>query len=260
MRRWSIIEDSIVCKFLYDNDIFISAQDMELLLLKLKEHNFNRSKEAVSKRVHNYQYLLTDRQARYATDQERIVAEGVLSESQISDAQDWISGYTKEVYLPGKSTDESSCCLDEIAETESHYIPIQISDATESFYNVFDELLHKYYDKHINDKKTIGAVKKAFKDALVINYGIPIDTFNAIRRQKYNTVSKDALFKLCFALDLDYDDAKRLLASAGYIFRRNVKREMVIEGILKCESHRRFIVWEVNDTLEQNGCKCLFKS
>lgn len=258
MRRWSIIEDSIVCKFLYDNDIFISAQDMEFLLLKLKEHNFNRSKESVSKRVHNFQYLLTDRQARYATEQERIVAEGVLGESQILDAQNWISGYTKEVYRPGKLTDESHYCLDDIAGTASHYLSIQTSDVTESFYNVFDELLNKYYDKHINDKKTLGAVKKAFKDDLVTNYGISIDTFNAIRREKYDTVSRRMLFKLCFALELDYEDAKKLLASVGYDFRRNIKFEVVIEGILRCESHRRFIVWEVNDTLEQNGCEWLF--
>ena len=258
MRRWSIIEDSIVCKVLYDNDIFISAQDMECLLLKLKEHNFDRSKESVTKRVHNYQYLLTGRQARYATEQECIVAEGVLRESQISDAQEWISGYAKEVYLPSKSTDELSYCLDDIAGTASHYLSIQTSGVTESFYNVFDELLNKYYDKHINDKKTIGAVKKAFKDALVTNYGISIDTFNAIRREKYETVSRRVLFKLCFALELDYDDAKRLLASVGYDFRRNVKFEVVLEGILKCNSHRRFIVWEINDTLEHNGCEWLF--
>ena len=258
MSRWSIIEDSIVCKFLYDNDIFISDQDMENLILKLKEHNFERSKEAVSKRVHNYQYLLTGRQARYATKQEHIVAAGILSESQISNAQDWISRYTKEVYCPVEHTDETTFSLDDTIKNTSHYLPISTLEVQESFYGVLDELLNQYYEKHKNEKKTLGAVKKAFKDSLVTTYGVSIDTFNAIRREKYETVSRRVLFKLCFALELDYEDAKRLLASVGYDFRRNIKFEVVLEGILKCESHRRFIVWEVNDTLKKNGCDWLF--
>ena len=53
-------------------------------------------------------------------------------------------------------------------------------------------------------------------------------------------------------------DAKRLLESIGFDFRRNEKYEVVIEGILKCDSHRRFIIGEINETLNRHGCDNLF--
>jgi hypothetical protein len=59
-------------------------------------------------------------------------------------------------------------------------------------------------------------------------------------------------------LELDYEDAKRLLESVGYDFRRNVKFEVVIESILKCDSPRRFIIGEIDATLERHGCSRLF--
>ena len=66
------------------------------------------------------------------------------------------------------------------------------------------------------------------------------------------------LFKLCFALELEYEDAKRLLASVGYDFRRNVKSEVVIEAILQSNSHRRFIISEIDETLEKYANTRLF--
>jgi hypothetical protein len=109
-----------------------------------------------------------------------------------------------------------------------------------------------------DNKKTMGAVKKEFKDALVRDYAVPINTFNAIRREKYDTVSRKVLFKLCFALELDYEDARKLLQSVGYDFRRNVKFEVVIESILKCDSPRRFIIGEIDATLERHNCSMLW--
>ena len=62
-QRWSLKEDYIVCKFVYEHDVFISAQDLHCLVLELKENGFDRGKVAVNKRVYNYQYLLTNREA-----------------------------------------------------------------------------------------------------------------------------------------------------------------------------------------------------
>ena len=55
-----------------------------------------------------------------------------------------------------------------------------------------------------------------------------------------------------------YEDAKKLLGSVGYDFRRNVKSEVVIESILKCDSPRRFIIGEIDATLERHKCSKLF--
>ena len=254
-QRWTLKEDYIVCKFVYEHDVFISAQDLHCLVSELKENGFDRGKVAVNKRVYNYQYLLTNREAIYATDQERKVAEAFNSNSQ---QLNWIGEYVERVYCQDKSTDNFDTVLSGTSQKSTQYLTIETIDVKTSFYNVFDELLNKYYEKHKNDGKTLGAVKKYFKDSLVTIYGISNDTFNSIRREKYGTVSRRILFKLFFALELDYEDAKRLLESIGYDFRRNVKEEVVIEAILKCDSHRRFIIYEVNDTLEKYGCEPLF--
>ena len=89
-------------------------------------------------------------------------------------------------------------------------------------------------------------------------YGINGNTFDAIKREKYDTVSRTTILKLCFALELDYADAKRLMESVGYDFRRNVKSEVVIEAILQSNSHRRFIVSEIDETLNKYANTRLF--
>ena len=141
---------------------------------------------------------------------------------------------------------------------KSQYLPIQAVEVKGKFGWVLDDLLEKYYAKHQTGKKTLGAVKKEFKNDLATVYGISLDTFNAIHRDKYQSISKKILFKLCFALELEYEEAKMLLESAGLDFKRSNKFELVIEAILKCDSHRRFIICEIDETLERNGCEPLF--
>ena len=66
-QRWTLKEDYIVCKFVYEHDIYMSAQDRDCLALELKKNGFDRSKVAVNKRVDNYQILLTGHDAIYAS-------------------------------------------------------------------------------------------------------------------------------------------------------------------------------------------------
>ncbi len=264
-QRWSYKEDYIVCKYVYEHVVFISNQELYDLELVLKEQGYSRSHEAVSKRVYDYQFLLTGRDAKYANEQECRIAELFIEGSQISRIQNWIDSYVDEVYcgdcLDGEDNDiiDDSIIFSNNATSQlPQYLIIDTPMVKDSFYNVFNELYGQYLEKHKDGKKTVGAIKKAFKDALVIDYEVPINTFNAIRREKYDTVSRPVLFKLCFALELSYEDAKRLLESVGYDFRRNVKSEVVIEAILKCDSPRRFIISEINATLERHKCSRLF--
>jgi DNA-binding Xre family transcriptional regulator len=256
-KRWTIEEDYIVCKYCMENRwAFSSDIDIEIMGDLLQKAGFSsRSKIAIKKRARNYEDLIANVLTPYATNQEYYVLEMLYSQPQ---TYSWIDQYIAEVYRPGELIESLGIYLEDNVLNVSNYLPIENTEVKTSFYNVLDELLEKYYDKYKDDKKTRGAIKKQFKDSLTTTYGVSIDTFNSIRREKYGTVSRKILFKLCFALELNYDDAKRLLESIGLDFRRNEKEEVVIEAILKCNSSRRFIIYEINDTLERNGCKPLF--
>ena len=106
--------------------------------------------------------------------------------------------------------------------------------------------------------KKLGAVKREFKTDLARFYGVNINTFDAIRKRKYKSITKEILYKLFFALELDYVDVKRLLESLGDDFQHSEKFDMVIKGILMCNSPRRFNVYEVNETLNYHGLPNLF--
>ena len=263
-QRWSYREDYIVCKYVDEHDVFISDQELYNLTSILKDEGYERSTEAVSKRVCDYQFLLTGRDSKYANEQERRIVELFINGSPMAKTQQWIDNYVSQVYsgdnLCGKEDiiDDSMTFLNNAADQKPQYLSIDTPIVEDNFYDVLDELLEKYYEKHKDNKKTMGAVKKEFKDALVRDYAVPINTFNAIRREKYDTVSRKVLFRLCFALELDYEDARKLLQSVGYDFRRNVKFEVVIESILKCDSPRRFIIGEIDATLERHNCSMLF--
>ena len=263
-KRWTYREDYIVCKYVDEHDVFISNQDKYELMLVLKGHGYDRSLEAVGKRVFDYQLLLTKRDSNYANEQERRISELFIADSNMSRAQRWIDRYIDEIYFGDDLCDEedmidsSMAFSNNVANQTSQYLAIDTPMVNKSFYEVFDELLKQYFENHKDEKKTDGKIKKEFKDALEKDYAVPINTFNAIRREKYDTVSRKVLFRLCFALELNYEDAKKLLESVGYDFRRNVKSEVVIESILKCDNPRRFIIGEIDATLERHKCSRLF--
>ena len=256
-QRWSLEEDYIVCKYCVENRWAFSS-DVEIDLIKslLEEAGFStRSNIAIKNRARNYDYLISNVDAPYATDQEREVLDIVYSGRQ---RFDFIQRYVKELYCSDDLKGETEEYLEYNAKNTSSYLPLSTLEVKPAFYYVLNELLEKYYAKHEKEGKTRGAVKKYFKDSLTLTYGVSIDTFNSIRRAKYETVSKRILFKLFFALELEYEDAKRLLESLGLDFRRSELEEVIIEAMLKCDSSQRFITYEVNETLQRHGCNPLF--
>jgi DNA-binding Xre family transcriptional regulator len=256
-KRWSLNEDYIVCKYCVENRwAFTSDVDIEAMQSKLKKAGFSdRSARAIKIRARDYDYLTGGYvESPSMTNREREVLDLVYNGMQLSHC---IDEYVEEIYQPNDSVD-ISYTFDHKDTDMYQYLSIGELEVKPTFYATLDELLKKYYAKHAKDGKTIGAVKKYFKDSLTTTYGVSIDTFNSIRREKYDTVSRKNIFKLCFALELDYEDAKRFLASIGMEFRHNKKEEVVYEAILKCDSTRRFIISEIDDTLERNGCKPLF--
>ena len=152
-KMWTLKEDYIVCKFVDKHDVFISAQDLNYLVMKLKDLGFDRSKGAVNKRVYDYQHLLTGQEAKNATDQERTVAEGFLSDSQIQKAYNWIEKYVNELYSPNEEADLVDYSMGRNACDKSQYLPIQAVEVKDKFGWVLDDLLEKYYAKHQTGKK-----------------------------------------------------------------------------------------------------------
>ncbi len=257
-KRWSINEDYIVCKYCVENQCaFTNDVDIEEMRSKLEKAGFsNRSASAIKTRARNYDYLIGGYvDSPCMSDRECEVLDLVYGGMQRSR---WIDRYIEEIYRPIECADDIYYSFGHEAPNMSQFLDIGEVEAQPSFYDVLDELLEKYYAKHKKDGKTRGAVIKSFKDSLTTIYGVSIDTFNSIRREKYDTVSRKNIFKLCFALELDYEDANRFLASIGMEFRHNRKEEAVYEAILRCDSTRRFIISEIDDTLERHGCKPLF--
>jgi hypothetical protein len=259
-KRWTFKEDYIVCQYVDEHDIFISSRDLDSIVIMLKEQGYDRTRNSVTQRVYDYQKLLTGLKECYVVEQERRVSEWFIRDSQMDSAQRWISRYVEEVYCEENTSgiDDEQDVRVEFTNNTSKYIAIDTPVLESSFKQVLDELLEVYYTNHTTKGKTIWKVKQEFKDDLELTYGVPMNTFNAIHREKYDTVSKKVILKLCFALNLSYEDAERLLSSAGYRFRRNVKFEVVIASILKCNSPRRFIIGEIDQTLERHKCKTLF--
>ena len=59
------------------------------------------------------------------------------------------------------------------------------------------------------------------------------ETYSAIRRGKYKTVSRENAYRLCFGLRLNYDDAIKLMGSCGLAFRGDSVLDAVVEYFLK---------------------------
>ena len=256
-KRWSLNEDYIVCKYCVENGgVSSSDVDVEELRAKLVRAGFStRSNLAIKNRSKNYECLIGRHiESPNMTDQEREVIELVYGGLQIAN---WVDARVEESYN-AECFDDDVYSVDNSSSDLSHYLPIGEVSVQPSFRDVLDELMDQYYLKHKDECKTLGALKKLFKDSLTLTYGVSIDTFNSIHREKYETVSRKNMFKLCFALELDYEDAKRLLASIGLEFRHNKKEEVVYEAIFRCSSERRFVISEIDDTLERNGCAPLF--
>lgn len=259
-QRWKFEEDYIVCKFCQEKEYDdIVGCNLDELMDRLARKGFNaRSKVAVEKRARDFTYLLRGWESPYATSQVLQIYEAVYSEPQMREAYQWVNRYVEEMYCEKANIDRSMCGINNTFTNCTRFLSIDVPEVKESFYNIFHELLEQYYKKHMLGGKKLGAVKREFKTDLARFYGVNINTFDAIRKRKYKSITKEILYKLFFALELDYVDVKRLLESLGDDFEHSEKFDMVIKGILMCNSPRRFNVCEVNETLNYHGLPNLF--
>ena len=71
------------------------------------------------------------------------------------------------------------------------------------------------------------------KTKIYSDVGMKQDTFSSIRRGKYPTISRENVFRICFGLRLNYDNATMLMRSCGIIFREEQVLDTVVEYHLK---------------------------
>lgn len=261
-QRWTVKEDYIVCKFCQEQEYEdIECEVLDQLITRLEKAGFNsRSSTAIYKRAQTFTYLFRGWESPYATNQVLQIYQVVSSQHQMREAYQWVNRYVEEMYCQNTqaNTDLNIYEADNTFANSTRLLFIDMPEVKEPFYNVFHELLKKYYEKHMSSGKKLGAVKREFKTDLARFYGVNSNTFDAIRKGKYKSITKEILYKLFFALELDYIDVKRLLESLGDDFQYSEKFDMVIKGILMCNSPRRFNVCEVNDTLNYHGLPNLF--
>ena len=224
--RWSIKEDYIVCKFSYErNWEYISAQELHCLMLELKEAGFNsRSKTAVNKRVRDYQLLFSGKYSPYATEQVRTIHQSFLARVNDTALNNSIKFYIVKTYDP-----------DAIPSKDAH-------DATDGLYSERNDLTH--YEHVFDFNLTFPMVlqkyidKKGFKKHKEIYDRIYMkeNTFSAILRGKYPVVKKENVLRLCVGLKLNIEEAEELMESAGYVFSRGLKTDVIVKAYLvhKC--------------------------
>ena len=260
IRKWSFQEDYIVCKFCQEKiGDDITGERLDELILRLSEAGFEpRSNGAIRNRAHEFTCLIRGWDSPYATQQMLDAYEAVRSEPQMLESHKWIEKYIGEIYFIDVAADAVDNLTDGRLPKSTRLIAIDKPEKQEEFYKTFQDLLNKYYQKNRVGKETITSVKRRFRENLVYMYGVKINTFEAIRKGKYKKISSEILYRLFFALELDYADAKRLLKSIGTDFNHSEIFDCTVEAILKCNSPRRFVVTEIDETLMKYANKYLF--
>ena len=249
-RRWSYHEDLIVYYYCYEHECtYTSDADLEEVYNLLAEAGFtSRSKGAIKKRARDCEIVIQQRGISGLPKQLESIHQ-IASNKKNKKFFKWIQNYVDENYCPNDPIVEISDCYNVSPKNYTRYIEIEIPKLETEFKEVFDELLEKYYQKKVLEGGELARVKKDLKAFLSGPCCITYNTFYAIKREKYENVSKNNVLKLCFALELDYMDAERLMTSAGYIFRRNLKFDMVLAAILKSDNADKHKFGQVNDTL-----------
>lgn len=95
-------------------------------------------------------------------------------------------------------------------------------------------------------------------DADFYNYaGISRQSFSKLRNQKNSRVSREMAIHLAVALELDYNNAKSLLNTAGYSLKSTSRREAIISYVMR---NKKYTFQEMNEILFLFGEKTFLES
>ena len=255
-QRWSIKEDIIVCNFCWECENAYCTDNMldELIKILNKAGYVNRSRTAVQKRARDYEYLYTGHHFPWLTQQVADVYRAVYNKHNGLGPYRIMRSYISEVYKEDSNAEVAVDWLFDNPENKNYLISVEIPEPEISFNQVFKTFLERFYRERNaeNDKKLQRKVRQEIYESI----GMYENTFNAIRREKYDDVSRRTVMQLCFGLNLNLEESKELMSSAGYKFRKNKKADLIVMELLRREEKYKYM--DINDTLYELANVTLF--
>ena len=223
MRKWTFKEDYHVCKFCETYKyLFIRDELLDELMNVLESTGFSdRSRNAVQKRARYYRSLAFGQDVHDLPKQVRELYRVHTSESYNVDHCKKLEAYIATKRQGALTSDELDL-FDESAPSLAHMVH---KPKGRGFTKVLEDFIE---ESHLRPKT------KIYSDV-----GMKQDTFSAIRRGKYATVSRENVFRICFGLRLNYDNAIQLMKSCGMTFRAAEILDTVVEYHLQAGPSKR---------------------
>ena len=215
-QRWTMAEDLIVYKYCVENRwAFSSDMDIEIIGGLLKEAGFaTRSDIAIKKRARDFDDLISGRYSPYIVETMRARYE-FLNSSQYRSHYEELQAFINQM----DRLEKDLIGFDISALTAGNTIRMVHTAKGPKFIDVLEEYIQK---------SEIRPRSRIYRDV-----NISEDSFSAIRRGKYKRVAKENVFKICFGLRLNYDDAVRLINISGYTFEYDKVLDTVVDYFLR---------------------------
>lgn len=248
MKRWSLREDYIVCKYTYKR-IFKDGinEPLHHLMLELQERGFApRSETAISKRIRNYLSLFEGEESPYATCQVISTYYAFMDRINNPSRYECIKSHVVQTFDPN-AIQYAPGNRDELQPfTYSANVNVAQYVRTIDYQTTFPMVLQKYID--------LKGIKK--HTSLCKTIGMKPDTFSAILRGKYKEVKKENILRICVGLELRVDEAEELLNSAGYMLSNAIMTDVIVKAFLW---NRVYSVVAINTELYENNAPLLFQ-
>ena len=217
MKKWSLREDYIVCKFCEEHkqQFIEDALLDEVINILETEWCPLRSSNAVQKRARYYLLLALGQDAEYIPAQVHKVYNVLANEQYTSDYRE-----TLKAYLAQKNSNT--------------FVDGEIGVPGESI-NSLTHMVHTPKGRRFIDvlEDFIQESQITPKSSIYRDIGMKQNTSVSIRQGKYATVSRENIFRICFGLRLDFDKASLLMKSCGISLRDNEAMDTVVEYHLK---------------------------
>lgn len=215
-QRWTMAEDRIIYKYCVENRwAFSSDDEVECMKAMLEDAGFlSRSSMAIKNRAREYDSLIGEWYFPYVTSKIRSRYEIFTSEyfrKHYSELQSFI----KQKNNCAKNQDDFNRLV--LNSDNLHHI-VHVAKGRK-----FLDVLEDYIQR-----SGIKPRSKMYRDV-----NMSEDSFSAIRRGKYKTISRENIFKICFGLRLHYDDAVILMKSCGCALQEGEVLDSVVEYFLR---------------------------
>jgi hypothetical protein len=246
-QRWSFEEDYIICKFAYKYVRFRYLDlELEQLILGLKERGFvSRSRNAVEKRIVVYQQLFSEENCDNATRQMAAIA-AAYKNRVCYDCSECVEAFLHESNI----LDTAEDYVDNLYEFANTHVGLHhLVDIGEAGMT-FKELLRYYIDR--SGKTDADIYHAAFVSRDKFNHiingrkGKKVKKISRAEEDFKVNASPKTVMQLCLGLKLNYDEAIKLMSSAGYSFRDSETIDRVVIYFLR---RGNYDIFEVNEEL-----------